>query len=49
MSKTKRITVLTILVALCYYTVAYWSYSFRHPELTDTQRLIHSWEVLTWR
>ena len=49
MGRAKRIAVVAILVALCYYTVSYWSYSFRNPELTDTQRLMKTVEVLTWR
>lgn len=37
-----------ILVAV-YIGTAFIVYGFRHPEMTDTQRLLDFWNVLCWR
>lgn len=32
-----------------YVVVAMTAYALRHPELTDTQRLLRFWDAVTWK
>lgn len=47
----KRTFVWGIVVAVltAYIFLAFVTYQFRHPELTDTQRFLNIWEALTWQ
>ena len=38
-----------LIVPLLYFFIASLVYAFRHPEMTDTQRLLHFWDVVTFR
>lgn len=41
---------LVILAFVCiYFTVAMMRYRFNHPELTETQVLLHLGDVVLWR
>ena len=38
------------VLALClYWGLAYTRYAFRHPELTNTQLLLHFQDIIRWR
>ena len=39
---------LALVAMVVYYAVAYCAHAFRHPELTDTERFLRTWEALTW-
>lgn len=45
----KRLALYALCAFLAYYTVAYWVYSFRHPDQTDTRRVLNTVDVLTWQ
>lgn len=49
MSKLKRIGGALLLAAVCYAVIACTRYAFAHPELTDTQRVLHFLDALLWR
>lgn len=38
-----------VVVPIAYLTLAHCAYAFRHPELTDTERFLQTWEALTWK
>jgi hypothetical protein len=39
-----------ILVFICvYWIVASITYGFRHPEMTDTQRILHFLDIIKWK
>jgi len=38
-----------LLAVTTYVVAAVVTHAFRHPELTDVQRLLRIWEALTWR
>jgi hypothetical protein len=37
------------LIAWLYFGVAHIRYRFAHPELTETQLFLHTFDVLCWR
>jgi hypothetical protein len=48
-SRARRIAIAALLCALAYVAVASIAFAFRHPELTETQRLIRTADALAWR
>lgn len=38
-----------IAIVGTYLWIAGIAYEFRHPDLTDTQRILRIWEAVTWR
>jgi len=40
---------LLFLLIVLYVGIAFLVYAFRHPELTDTLRLLHWRDALSWR
>ncbi len=37
------------VLILAYIAVAYSVFAFRHPGMTDTQRLLHTWDAFRFR
>lgn len=38
-----------ILIVILYLTISGTVYRFRHPEMTETQLVLHLWDWVTWR
>jgi hypothetical protein len=45
----KRLFLIMLIVVSFYVAVAFTVYRFKHPELTETELILHSKEALTWQ
>jgi hypothetical protein len=47
--RRKTLWLMGVLLVVVYLAAATLTYQFKHPELTDTQRLLNIQDILLWR